>query len=378
LVLTIQTKIKEIEKMRKAIFVFILSLILVPTLFAQIELKHYGFLKGDMVYTSKSVTSFNAENLAAPQVASGGDNPALGFTAQHSRFGLKGSVGDAIKVGGTLELDFYWGGFDANARPRIRLAYASMTKGNMELRFGQQWDLFSPNNATTNNTNGNMWYAGNLGFRRAQIQFHYKMPMDNLTPLLQFSIGEAAKEESGLGSDNKAAFPMLQGRLSNKFMNKHTIGVYFVYAKFDPNPDLDDDEYNTSGFGLDFDLPFSPMLALKGEINSGTNLNNANLFSIAGSGSANVERKNIGFWLNAISKPSSTVNLVLGYGMDNNKTDNLAAGAIESNSAIYADIIFPFGNGFSIAVELENISTKIKGGDTNSSLVFDVAGILSF
>lgn len=364
--------------MRKAIFVLFLSLILVPALFAQVELKHYGFLKGDMVYTTKSVASFSAENLSASQLAMGVDNPALGFTAQHSRFGLKGTAGDAIKVGGTLELDFFWGAFDANARPRIRLAFASMAKGNIEVRFGQQWDLFSPLNPSTNNTNGNMWYAGNHGFRRAQIQFHYKIPAGNAKPMLQLSVGEAAKDASGLGDDNKAAFPMLQGRLSNKFMNKHTIGVYFVYAKFDPNPDFDDDEYNSSGFGVDFDLQFSPKLALKGEFNSGTNLNNSNLFTIAGNGLADVDKKSMGFWVNAISKPSTMVNFVLGYGMDNNQTDDLAAGAIESNSAIYGDIIFPFGNGFSIALEVQNISTKIKGGDTNSALVFDIAGILNF
>ncbi len=364
--------------MRKTIFIFILSLILVPALFAQVKLEHYGFLKGDMVYTTKGVKSFNAENLTASQVATENDNPAMGFTAQHSRFGLKGSAGDGIKVSGTLELDFFWAGFDANARSRVRLAYASMAKGNMELRFGQQWDLFSPNIPTTNNTNGILWYSGNYGFRRAQFQFHYKMPMDNMTPMLQLSIGEATRDESGLGNDNKAAFPMLQGRLSNKFMNKHTIGVYFVYAKYDPNPDLNDDEYNTSGYGLDFDLPFSSMLALKGEVNMGTNLNNANLFTTVGNGAADDDRKSMGFWVNAISKPSTSVNFVLGFGMDNNQTDNLAASATESNSSIYGDIIFPFGNGFSIALEVENISTKIKSGDTNSALVFDVAGILSF
>lgn len=364
--------------MKKAILVLFLSLMLVPTLLAQVKLEHYGFLKGDMVYATKSVSSFSAENLSAAQLAVGIDNPALGFTAQHSRFGLKGTAGDAIKVGGILELDFFWGGFDANSRPRIRLAYASMAKGNMELRFGQQWDLFSPNIPMTNNTNGILWYSGNYGFRRAQIQFHYKLPLDNMTPLLQLSIGEAAKEEKVLGDDNKAAFPMLQGRLSNKFMNKHTVGIYFVYAKFDPNPDLDEDEYNTTGFGLDFDLQFSPMLALKGEFNSGTNLNNSNLFTIAGNGLADVDKKSMGFWVNAISKPSTSVNFVLGFGMDNNQTDDLAAGATESNSTIYGDIIFPFGNGFSIALEAQNISTKIKDGDTNSALVFDVAGILSF
>jgi len=171
---------------------------------------------------------------------------------------------------------------------------------------------------------------------------------------------------------------MLQGRLSTKFMTKHTLGLYFVYAKYDPNPDLDDDEYNTSGFGLDFDLPFSSMLAVKGEINMGTNLNNANLFTTVGNGAADDERKSMGFWVNAISKPSTSVNFVLGFGMDNNQTDDLGAGASESNSTFYGDIIFPFGNGFSIALEAQSISTKIKGGDTNSALVFDVAGILNF
>ncbi len=364
--------------MKRAILMCFFTLMIVPLLFAQVKLEHYGFLKGDMVYTTKGVKSFNAENLTAAQVASGTDNPALGFTAQHSRFGLKGSVGDGTKVGGVLELDFFWPGFDANARSRIRLAYASMTKGNMELRFGQQWDLFSPNIPMTNNTNGILWYAGNYGFRRAQFQFHYKMPMENMTPMLQLSIGEATREESGLGSDNKAAFPMIQGRLSSKFMNKHTLGLYFVYAKYDPNPDLDNDEFNTSGFGVDFDFPFSSMLALKGEVNIGTNLNNANLFTTVGNGAANDDRKSMGFWVNAISKPSSSVNFVLGYGMDSNKTDNLGTGVTESNSSIYGDIIFPFGNGFSIVLEAQYIATKIKNRDTNSALVFDIAGVLSF
>ncbi|MDZ7332825.1 MAG: hypothetical protein ONB31_12675 [candidate division KSB1 bacterium] len=364
--------------MKRVILMNLFLLVLVATLSAQVKLEHYGFLKGDMVYTTKGVKSFNAENLTAAQVASGVDNPALGFTAQHSRFGLKGSAGDAIKVGGTLELDFFWAGFDANARSRVRLAYASMAKGNMELRFGQQWDLFSPNIPMTNNTNGILWFSGNYGFRRAQFQFHYKMPMENMTPMLQLSIGEATREESGLGSDNKAAFPMIQGRLSSKFINKHTLGVYFVYAKYDPNPNSDNDEFNTSGFGLDFDFPFSTMLALKGEINMGTNLNNANLFTPAGNGAAKDDRKSMGFWINAISKPSTSVNFVLGFGSDKNQTDNLANGATESNSTIYGDIIFPFGNGFSIALEAQHISTKIKGGDTNSALVLDIAGILNF
>jgi hypothetical protein len=360
----------------------IASLIFASTVMAGgLGLTPYGFVKGDMVYATKGVLSFNNANLSAPQIASGVDNAALGFTAQHTRFGLKGSVGEDVKVGGKIELDFYGGGFNSNVNPRIRLAYAWMAMNNFEVRFGQQWDIFSPNNAATNNTNGNMWYAGNRGFRRGQIQFIYKMAMEGLNPKMQLSIGEAAKEAAGLGADNNAAMPMVQGRLSAKLMDKHVVGVYFVYAKFSPDPDTSDYDYNASGFGLDFNLPFNKMLALKGEVNMGTNLNNCNLFNIAGSHSNFIkddDRKSLGLWLNAIVKPSDKLHAVLGFGMDKNQTDDLAAGNIEQNMVVYGDLIFPFEHGFSIAAELQSITTSIKDGDDNSALIFNVSGKVTF
>lgn len=342
------------------------------------ELKPYGFVKGDMIYATKGVLSFGGANLSAPQLATGVDNAALGFTAQHTRFGLKGSVGEDIKVGGKIELDFYCGSFNTNMNPRLRLAYAWMAVNNFELRFGQQWDIFSPNNAKTNNTNGNMWYAGNLGFRRPQIQFIYKIAMEGLNPKMQLLIGESAKEAFGLGADNNAVMPMIQGRLSAKLMDKHVVGVYFVYAKFSPDPDTSDYDYNASGFGLDFNLPFNEMFALKGEVNMGTNLNNCNLFNIAGNGDADLDAKSLGMWFNAIVKPSDKFHAVLGFGMDKNQTDNLAAGKTEQNMVIYGDLIFPFEHGFSIAAELQSITTSIKDGDDNSALIFNVSGKVTF
>ena len=254
----------------------------------------------------------------------------------------------------------------------------SMNKGNMEIRFGQQWDIFSPNNASTNNTNGNMWYAGNRGFRRGQIQLHYKLSKEGISPLVQLSIGEGTKEGTGLGKDNKSAMPMVQGRLSAKLMGKNIIGVYFAYAKHEPDPDVDDDEFTTSGFGVDINLPFSHIFALKGEVNFGTNLNNCNLFNIAGSGCKDDDRKALGIWANALSKPSKKVNLVVGFGIDKNQTDDIAAGGVKQNTVIYGDLIFPFEHGFSIALELQNISTKIQNSDTNSAIVFNISGKVSF
>jgi len=75
-----------------------------------------------------------------------------------------------------LKIDFFSAlGFDTNVNPRLRLAYASLAVNNFEFRFGQQWDLFSPLNPNTVNVNANLWYGGNLGFRRGQIQIGYKI-----------------------------------------------------------------------------------------------------------------------------------------------------------------------------------------------------------
>jgi hypothetical protein len=366
----------------KTLYFVLFSFIISASIFAQgLELKPYGFVKGDMVYSSQGVNSFGNPNLSAPQIANGIDEAALGFTAKHTRFGLKGIYGEDIKVGGVIELDFFTNnGFDANVNPRIRLAYASVAWDNFELRFGQQWDIFSPLNANTNNTNGNLWFAGNLGFRRAQFQAIYKFSGKEFQPMIQLALAEASRETGpGLGDDNKAVIPMVQGRLSAKFLENKSVGVYFVYAKFSPVPDTSDYDYNSSGFGVDVTLPFHQYFEFNGEANLGTNLNNCNLFTIAGNGSKDNDRKNLGVWANITSKIAEHFQLVLGGGMDKNQTDDLADGLTEQNFVIYGDLIFPIAYGFSITAEIGNITTSYKNVDEDdSALMAILSGKVSF
>jgi len=365
----------------KSLSIIIIFIILAACNFAQgLELKHYGFIKGDAVFSSQGVNSFGNPNLTAPQIANGIDQAAMGFTAKHTRFGLKGMVGDDIKVGGVVELDFFSvNGFDPNVNPRLRLAYASVVWNNLELRFGQQWDIYSPLNPSTNNTNGNLWYGGNLGFRRGQIQLLYKIPAEGIQPMIQLALAEGVRETgTGIGDDNKAMLPMVQGRLSAKFLENKSVGIYFVYAKFTPQPDTSTYDYNTTGFGADFTLPFHQYFEINGEVNIGTNLNNADFFTIAGKGKNGDERKNLSFWGNITSKISDHFNLVLGGGVDKNQTDNLAKGTTEQNFIIYGNLIFPISNGFSISVEIENITTSLKGLDDRSALVGIFSGKVNF
>lgn len=373
----------------------------------KLELKPYGFVKGDMVFATSGVFSWLSPAncyLSAPQLASGKDTAALGFTAQHTRFGLKGSVGEKIKAGGTVELDFYGGAFDGNIRPRIRLAYASLINGDFEIRMGQQWDIFSPNNANTNNTNGNLWYAGNRGFRRAQLQLIYTKANKTFAPTIQLSAGEASKEDyiasTGLGKDNLSGMPLIQARISGKIKEKYVVGVSYVTAGYlerkgtvETGTAIKDTlkselKYNTSGIGVDVTLPFHKYFSLTGEFNTGTNLNDANLFNIAGNHSwsindstkevKRVDKKSMGMWFNATSKITDWFNIVIGYGMDVNTTSDLAKGAYEGNTVIYGDLVFPLKHGFSLALEAMNIATKIKEGKTNSAMVFNLSGKINF
>lgn len=253
-----------------------------------------------------------------------------------------------------------------------------MRRENFEIRFGQQWDLFSPQAAASNNTNANLWYAGNRGFRRGQIQLRYQKSDEKTTPMLQLSVGEGAKETSGLGADNYARQPMFQGRAAMLLSQKYELGMSFVHAKFAPNPDDDDLDYTAIGFCIDWNLSLTPKVSVKGEFNQGTNLNNVNMFNIAGNGRQGNDRKCMGMWLNLLAQPKPNLHLIGGFGMDKNQTENLPDGAIAKNFNFYGDLIFPFEHGFSITAEILNIMTELKGGTTHQAVVVILAGKLVF
>jgi hypothetical protein len=368
-----------------------LAFALATSLNAQkLELTPYGFVKGEATYVSSGVLSFSKADIAAPQLATGVDTSSLGYTAQHTRLGLKGSVGDDIKVGGLIEMDFFTNAMESNVRPRMRLGYAWMSTGNFEIRLGQQWDLFSPNNPATNQTNANMWFGGNLGFRRGQIQLAYAMPMEDFTPKLQLALCEGAADP--MIWDNWSGIPMLQGRLSATFMKKFVVGAYFANTTFSPIPDSSDLNYSTSGFGVDFTLPLDEKFTLWGEFSTGTNLLNSNLFSIAGMGNKEVERKSTAFWINAQSKLSDMLHIVAGLGMDQNNTDEkfLGSGDVISNMVVYGNLTFPFPGGFALIFEVMNITTEYKDGivrysggrsageEKRSALVLNLSGRVTF
>ncbi|MBD3344049.1 MAG: hypothetical protein GF401_03195 [Chitinivibrionales bacterium] len=364
---------------------------LVSSLFAEDakpEFKPYGFIKGDMYMAMDGVESWGQAQPTAVSRATGNENyePTMAFTASHSRFGLKGqgSVKE-IPIGGVLELDFFSAKSNTNfnANPRLRQAYAWVKPGmGFEVRIGQQWDLFSPLNPTTNNTNANLWYNGNYGFRRPQFQVRYGMELESIKPGIQFSIGEGAKEASGIGLDNLSLMPLIQGRLSAEIMEKATVGISGVYTTLGEN-----DEITTYGVSGDVGYTLNKLLALKGEVAWGQNLNDVNIFTTAGNKfvynkdgtpTDSEDKEILGFWFNALSKPLDYLHVAAGFAMEMNNTEIPNEEAVDENMTAYGDLIFPLGKHFSLAAEYQFVKTTHFDGNEYTANVIDLAGKISF
>jgi len=342
------------------------------------QLKPYGFIKGDMYISTGGVNSWFSKNPTATTRANGEDTTVLAFSAAHSRFGLAGSANvKDVTIGGKVELDFFSANSNtnANANPRLRQAYAwVMPIKGLDIRIGQQWDIFSPLNPSTNNTNANLWYCGNYGFRRPMFQARYTIPIEAVSPSFYLSVGEGAKESDTLaGQDNLSLMPLIQGRAGLALQNKMAFGFSFLTGQWG-----EDKDFSTWGINVDVNLPFHKLFALKGEFGTGSNLNNANIWNIAGSGGDGDERTVLGVWANIISKPLDALNFVVGFGVENNTTEDLADGETEQNMTVYGDIIIPIADHFSFTLEYQQIMTSVKGVDDYSAGVIDISGKVIF
>jgi hypothetical protein len=332
----------------------------------------YGFVKADMYYvTGGEVASYGLPSLTCVSTATREDSGAtgIGFTAPHSRFGLRGetSVND-MPLGVRVELDFWVIAANANANPRMRLAYGWIEPlEGLTVQFGQQWDIFSPLHPTTNNTNANLWFNGNYSFRRPALMLQYTHDFEVLSAILQLSAGEAAKEdgEDGwIGADNLSGIPMIQGRAAVK-IEKIEVGVAGCYAAFG-----EDGDTTTTGVSVDATLPLHELFSFKGEFCYGENLHSANIFTKAGQ-----DPETYGLWANVLCAPLDRLQFVLGGG---NEHVIDAGDGIEDNMTVYGDVIVPIGSRFKVSGEYQWLSTSYVNGDECTAGIVDIAATVTF
>ena len=184
-----------------------------------------GFIKGDMLWNNSRVDSTSAPRRSAPG-NQGNSDDQFTATVQHSR--VAATVGPIpvanSTLGGYVELD-YFNLSDSgdtnfiNNQLRVRDLYMNVAHEDWTILVGQTWDLISPLNPTSLNTNGNYWFGGNAGFRRPQLQVTRRIEWAEDSPLtLKGSINANVGRTTMPGgitydSGRKAGWPVFQAAI---------------------------------------------------------------------------------------------------------------------------------------------------------------------
>ena len=176
--------------------------------------KFGGYIKTDASWDDTRIYPGNYRLWVQPYEEK---NNAFYLTANESRLAFDFWWDqDDYKTKAYLEFDFYGGGAENKANPMLRHAYVKLDAGSWQLLFGQTWDIISPLNPKTVNYSV-MWTQGNIGYRRPQMRFTYKMKMSE-DATLKLDAGVTRNIGIDLDGDDfndgtDAAVPTFQGRL---------------------------------------------------------------------------------------------------------------------------------------------------------------------
>jgi len=311
--------------------------------------KLYGFVKLD-----SSFDSSRTDNPDAPKYVQSGTvgNEAWQYamTAMNSRIGLK-YYGPKVANADTfadVEIDFYDGNSDNSQKPRMRQAYFKLIYPRWEVLAGQTWDIFGPLGPNTLNTNGYLWYGGNIGFRRPQVRLTNKFDLNEDEKVVtQLSASRDIGISDSLGNTGEnAGYPMFQGRAAYTFPvleTKSTIGVAGVYGGETYNRNTTGTSYDVPqwGLGLDFTSKINAWLSLKGEFFYGSNLDG--LLAGIGQGINTIKEEGIGTkggWVQLTCKPWEKCAFNTGYGIENLDKSDLNTGNRQRNQVIFANAMY--------------------------------------
>lgn len=244
-----------------------------------------GFVKADALFIGGAVNSTDAPRWAVDEDTANDDT--FTGTVQHSRLWLSldhDKVNETGKLKAYVEADLF--NLDDipdnskynNNQMRVRQLWVAYDEQMWSLRVGQAWDVFSPLNPTSMNTNGNLWFGGNAGFRRPQVRFTAGQEDAQGAHLLgEVSLNANLAMTGGEESGQNSGWPVAEGRVSLVLPTQEdrdmTVGVFGLWGQEEIDAAVpggaDVDQW---GFGFDFDLDIQEWLQLKGEFHWGENL----------------------------------------------------------------------------------------------------------
>lgn len=357
----------------------------------RVPVKFKGFLKVDGLYTAGGVNSTDAPRFAVPHNDRVGFGDSFTGTIQHSRLAaawegvtLAGGEANALIEVDALNLnDLSDSSKFINNQTRMRLLYVSLKYTDWELLFGEAWDVFSPRNPKSLNTNGNLWFTGNAGFRRPQFRASRTFRIDEKQALdivgsvnanvgvSQFSVdtdGDGVAERISQKSGEDSGVPVIQGAVKYSFAadseraRKFELGFSGVYGveevdargTFGPYRDVDQ-----WGMGVDFSIPLVSRLSLAGEWHIGENTDA--FFMGGGITPAGEGVQSMGGWAQLVYDATSKIKIRLTYGLEDVDRSDLGIGGREKNQVFGAQSIYRLSSAIDIGLEYDHFTTDYLG-----------------
>jgi hypothetical protein len=362
------------------------------------KFKPYGYIKLDAVYDD-SRTNYGNYILYVPTESTKKNDNEFSMTARQTRLGVDitaPAAGDWTAQG-KIEIDFYGDGptvHENKAEIMLRQAFLTLTKGNFSLLAGQMPDLISPlNPSTLNYTVG--WSAGNIGYRRPQIQMSYNATLTEMNRLITgLSIartkGLINEDLDGKGQNDgeESGVPTVEARiaLATKSLTEKesTFGISGHYGKETINwseatPGDKDQSLKSWSLNFDFDIPVTGKFSIKGEVFKGANLDD--YFGGALQGINKTTRKVIkttGGWAQAGYKLTDKWQYYAGLGVDNPSDKDLNSGDRAKNGFIFLNAQYKPISPVTIGLEFSHWKTEYVNGVDGTDNRFQAAFIYTW
>ena len=348
---------------------------------AQIQkLRIYGFFKTDFVFDDSKTNDVDATNFVLPELPPGKDTQ-FGATAKNSRLGLDFG-GPKLwngNIKGKMEVDFFDKNSDNAFKPRIRHLYADLVFPDWSLLVGQSWDVVGPLGPETLNTNGWLWNAGNIGFRRTQARLTYKCEISKYWMIaLQMSVNRNIGILNGpLNTGDDSGWPLMEARMSvtKKILpdRRLELGLGGLYGKeeIDRQATTLGHCWRAQQWGIvgDFLVPISRPLTLQGEFYLGSNLDA--LLAGIGQGVNLIKETGIntgGGWAQISYRLAISFTLNGGFGVDSVDSNDINNGDKVRNQVFFFNVLFSPIESLSFGAEFSNWRTQylsLEGANNN-------------
>lgn len=340
----------------------------------------YGFFALNTIYsTRRTETGAFTAFVLSPQTQGEG---AFIVDARQSLVGIEVSGPPIAALGnaesrGCVELDFF-GNFITENRTSLLLRHAYVEFSNDAFRIvaGQAWDVISPLNPGTIDYAAGL-FAGNIGYRRAQLQFERFV---HLSDAAQLSIATSINQdivtdfatEPGVVRE-PSNWPVLEGRAAVAWgtlvaLEQAEVGISghigetgFDFLTAGPPPlnlpPEDDARFLTWSANIDFSLPLTQRVRLRSELFLGANM--SPFFGGIGQGVCPCERRAIrtgGGWLDISIDWTDQVRSFLGGGIEDPANSDILVGRT-LNRFLFANIVWQISPELSTAFEIGHWQT---------------------